>query len=121
MNADVIKPATHRTKSIKEMPEPTLLSDPMNFVYGVAWFRNHIPYFAELPAPMYDTWNLALKDKKKKTMAAAMVLKLGIAASLFIKDPFSLRLCNNELHFVSKNMLKKTLEQQLFDVLKNMF
>ena len=49
----------------------------MSFVYGTAWFRNHIPYFAELAAPMYDLWNKALKDKKRKTTAAASKINLS--------------------------------------------
>ena len=48
----------------------------MTIVYGAAWFRNHIPYFAELAAPMYDLWNNALKDKKCTTTQVAKGVKL---------------------------------------------
>ena len=76
INKDGVKPAAHRTKSVEEMPDPTTLAEAMSFVYGVAWFRSNIPYFAEIAAPMYDLWNKALASKKKKTTQAASKIKL---------------------------------------------
>ena len=58
------------------MPEPATLADAMTFVYGVAWFRNHIPYFAEIAAPLYDLWNEAMEGKKRRTTQAASKMKL---------------------------------------------
>ena len=77
LNGDGIKPAQHRTKSVEEMPEPTTLAEAMTFVYGVAWFRNHIPYFAEIAAPLYDMWNQVMEGKKRRTTQAASKVKLA--------------------------------------------
>ena len=77
LNADGIKPAAHRTRSIDQMPEPETLADAMSFVYGVAWFRNHLPYFAEVAAPMYDLWKDAMTGKKRKTKAIAKNIRLA--------------------------------------------
>lgn len=49
----------------------------MTFVYGVAWFRNNIPYFTELAAPLYDLWNKAMAGKKRRTTQAANKIKLS--------------------------------------------
>ena len=76
LNGDGIKPASHRMKSVEEMPEPVTLADAMTFVYGVAWFRNHIPYFAEIAGPLYDLWNKAMEGKKRRTTQAASRIKL---------------------------------------------
>ena len=58
------------------MPDPVTLAETMTFVYGVARFMNHIPYFAELAAPMYDLWNETLMGGKRKTTQAASKFKL---------------------------------------------
>ena len=76
LNKDGVKPAAHRTRSAEQMPDPTTLAEAMNFVYGVAWFRNNIPYFAELAAPLYDMWNNAMAGKKRRTTLAASKIKL---------------------------------------------
>ena len=77
LSADGVAPAEHRLRSVKEMPEPTTLAEAMSFVYGVAWFRNHIPYFAEIAGPLYDLWNEAMKGKKRRTTKAASKIKLA--------------------------------------------
>ena len=76
LNADGVKPAAHLTRSVEEMLAPTTLTEVMTFVYGLALFRNHIPYFRELAAPLYDLWNEALASKKCKTTQAASKIKL---------------------------------------------
>ena len=48
------------------MPEPEDAAQLMDFVYGVAWFRGNIPYFAEVAGPLYDVINEALEKYKKK-------------------------------------------------------
>ena len=63
-------------RSVEDMPAPTTLAEAMTFVYGVVWFRNHIPYFAELAGPLYDLWNEAMKGKKRRTTQAASKMKL---------------------------------------------
>ena len=77
ISGDGIKPASHRMRSVEDMPQPTTLAEAMTFVYGVAWFRNHIPYFAEIAGPLYDLWNEAMKGKKRRTTQAASKIKLN--------------------------------------------
>ena len=66
-----IKPAPHRAESVRTMGDPETLADMMSFVYGSAWFRNHIIDFAKIAAPLYDMWKDALAPYKKKTKAMA--------------------------------------------------
>ena len=77
LSGDGIKPAQHRLNSVEEMPDPVTLDEAMNFVYGAAWFRNNIPYFAEIAAPLYDLWNSAMKGRKRRTSLAASRMKLA--------------------------------------------
>ena len=76
LSKDGVKPAAHRTQSVEEMPDPDTLAEAMSFVYGAAWFRTHIPYFAEIAAPLYDLWNNAMAGKKRRTTLAASRIKL---------------------------------------------
>ena len=67
-----IKPAPHRVETALNMAEPVTLADMMSYyVYGVAWFRNHIVNFAKISAPLYDLWRDGLAPYKRKTMAMA--------------------------------------------------
>ena len=77
ISKDGLRPAPHRTLAVETMPEPVTLADMMSFVYGTAWFRNHIVRFAEIAAPLYDLWKEALASykKKTKTMAKRFVLR----------------------------------------------
>ena len=59
------------------MSDPKTLTEAMTFVYGAAWFRNHIPYFAELAVPLYDLWNKSMVAKKRRTTQAASKIKLS--------------------------------------------
>ena len=74
------------------MTEPTTVAELMNFVYGVAWFRGHIPYFAEIAGPLYDLIKEALEPYKKKTSANAKKVAMpawkekGRAAFKAVKD-----------------------------------
>ena len=76
INADGVAPAKFRIRSVDEMPEPVTLAEAMNFIYGAAWFRNNIPYFAEIAGPMYDLWNTVMEGRKRKTMQVAKNMKL---------------------------------------------
>ena len=49
----------------------------MSYVYGVAWFRSHLPRFAEVAAPLYDLWKDSLKSFKRKSKANAKKFKLA--------------------------------------------
>ena len=53
VSGDGVMPAKHRMQSVEEMADPESLADAMSFVYGTAWFRTHIPYFAEIAAPIH--------------------------------------------------------------------
>lgn len=53
------------------MGDPDTLAEMMSFVYGTAWFRNHIIDFAKIAAPLYDMWKDALAPYKRKTKAVA--------------------------------------------------
>ena len=70
------RPNPKRIETILSMEEPTDAAQLMNFVYGVAWFRSHMPYFAEIAAPLYDTINEALERYKKKTSVNAKKVPL---------------------------------------------
>ena len=50
-----------------ESPEPETLAELMSYVFGVAWFRSHLPRFAEVAAPLYDLWKDALAPFKRKS------------------------------------------------------
>ena len=73
---DGIAPPPHRIAAIQDMPEPENLSQMMNFVYGTAWFRGHIPYFAETAAPLYDIWKDSMTRFKRKTALNAQKILL---------------------------------------------
>lgn len=45
-------------------------------MYGAAWFRGHLPYFAEVAVPLYDLWKDTLAPYKLKTSANAKKFKL---------------------------------------------
>ena len=75
-----VAPPPHRIAAIKEMPEPENLSQMMNFVYGTAWFRGHIPYFAETAAPLYDIWKDSMTRFKRKTSLNAKKVLLSDVA-----------------------------------------
>ena len=71
-----IKPAPHRAEAVRKMGDPETLADMMSFVYGTAWFSNHIIDFAKIAAPLYDMWKDALAPCKRKTKAMAKRFKL---------------------------------------------
>ncbi len=71
-----VRPSEKRLRTVRELVTPANLGDLMSFVYGAAWFRNHIPYFAECSAPLYDLWNKALAKHKRKTSRAASKIQL---------------------------------------------
>ena len=77
MSKNGLRPVPHRTDSVKAMPDPDLLSEMMNFVYGTAWFRGHIIHFARIAAPLYDLWKDTLEPYKRKTMQVAKKFKLS--------------------------------------------
>ena len=66
VSKDGTRPNPQRCESITAMPEPEDAAQLMDFVYGVAWFRGNIPYFAEVAGPLYDVINEALEKYKKK-------------------------------------------------------
>ena len=72
-----VKPAPHRADAVREMGDPDTLADMMSFVYGTAWFRNHIIHFAKIAAPLYDMWKDALAPYKRKTKTMAKRFKLA--------------------------------------------
>ena len=72
-----IKPAPHRAEAVRTMGDPETLADMMSFVYGTAWFRNHIIDFAKIAAPLYDMWRDALAPYKRKTKAVAERFRLS--------------------------------------------
>ena len=72
-----IKPAPHRAEAVKTMPDPETLAEMMSFVYGTAWFRNHIVHFTKLAAPLYDMWKNALAPYKRKTKKMAKRFRLA--------------------------------------------
>ena len=76
VSGDGVKPSEKRLKAISEIPEPTTLAELMTFVYGVAWFRGHLPYFAEAAAPLYDLWKETMQPYKKKTTNKAKKFQL---------------------------------------------
>ncbi len=71
-----VKPSRKRLQAISEIPEPTTLAELMTFVYGVAWFRGHLPYFAEAASPLYDLWKDTMEQFKKKTTNKAKKFQL---------------------------------------------
>ena len=77
ISAEGTRPNPQRIKTIKEMAEPIDAAELMNFVHGVAWFRGHIPYFAEISAPLYKVINEALEKYKRKTSVNARKVKLA--------------------------------------------
>ena len=77
VSADGVRPAEHRVSTVRSMPEPENLAQMMSYIYGVAWYRNHIPRFAEIAAPLYDLWRDALAPYKRKTTANAKKFKLN--------------------------------------------
>ena len=94
-----IKPAPHRAEAVRTMGDPETLADMMSFVYGTAWFRNHIIDFAKIAAPLYDMWRDALAPYKRKTKAVAERFRLskmpawkesGKAAFEAVKSGFSI-------------------------------
>ena len=60
-----LKPSPSRTATVDTMADPETLADMMSFVYGVAWFRNHLIHFAKIAAPLYDMWKDALAPYKR--------------------------------------------------------
>ena len=76
ISAEGTRPNPERIQSITELPEPTTVAELMNFVYGVAWFRGHIPYFAETAAPLYDIMKNSMERFKKKTSTNAKKILL---------------------------------------------
>ena len=76
VSGEGVKPSAKRLQTIKDIPEPTTLAELMTFVYGVAWFRGHLPYFAEAAAPLYDLWKKTMEPYKKKTTARAKKFQL---------------------------------------------
>ena len=72
-----LRPSPERVATVNAMPDPHTLSEMMNFVYGIAWFRGHIPHFAKEAAPLYDMWKEALAPYKRKTMNNAKRFKLA--------------------------------------------
>ena len=76
VSAEGTRPNPKRVETVLHMEEPDDAAELMNFVYGVAWFRGHIPYFAEIAAPLYDVINEALERFKKKTAVNARKVKL---------------------------------------------
>ena len=71
-----VRPSAQRLAAINDMPEPTTLAEMMSFVYGVAWFRGHLPYFAEVAAPLYDLWKVTMEPYSKKTTNRAKRFQL---------------------------------------------
>ena len=76
VSKDGLRPSPERVATVNAMPDPRTLSEMMNFVYGIAWFRGHIPHFARIAAPLYDIWKEALAPYKRKTMNNAKRFKL---------------------------------------------
>lgn len=70
ISQDGVKPDEDRVAAARNMPEPVDLAELMSFVYGVALFRNHLPRFAEVAAPLYDLWKDTLSKYQKKTPRA---------------------------------------------------
>ena len=77
LSEDGVRPTDQRTMAVRDMPEPTYLNEMMHLVYGVAWFRSHLPFFAEIAAPLYDLWKDTLAPFKKKTIANAKKFELA--------------------------------------------
>ncbi|MAA69219.1 MAG: hypothetical protein CL915_10765 [Deltaproteobacteria bacterium] len=71
------RPNPKRVETIADLAEPETVAELMNFVYGVAWFRGHVPYFAEVAGPLYDIINEAMEKYKKKTTTNAKKVKLA--------------------------------------------
>ena len=76
LSSEGLAPALHRIAAIKDMPMPQTLDQLMHFVYGAAWFRGHMPYFAEVAAPLYDLWKDTLAPFKRKTSQNAKKFRL---------------------------------------------
>ena len=72
-----IRPNPKKVDTLVKMSEPTTVDELINFTYGVAWFRTHIPYFSEISAPLYDTINAGLERFKKKTSQNGKKVKLS--------------------------------------------
>ena len=72
-----MKPPQDTIDVALKMAEPDTLAEIMSFVYGVAWFRSHLPRFAEVAAPLYDLWRDTLEPFKRKSKARAAKFKLG--------------------------------------------
>ena len=76
LSAAGLGPTQGRLDAVKGMAAPQTLDELMHFIYGVAWFRGHLPYFAEAAAPLYDLWNSALAPYKRKTSQNARKVAL---------------------------------------------
>ena len=77
MSADGIMPTQDSIATALEAPEPETLAELMSYVFGVAWFRSHLPRFAEVAAPLYDLWKDALAPFKRKSKQQAAKFKLS--------------------------------------------
>ena len=77
VSADGIMPTQDSIATALEAPEPETLAELMSYVFGVAWFRSHLPRFAEVAAPLYDLWKDALAPFKRKSKQQAAKFKLS--------------------------------------------
>ena len=77
MSAAGIMPTQDSIATALEAPEPETLAELMSYVFGVAWFRSHLPRFAEVAAPLYDLWKDALAPFKRKSKQQAAKFRLA--------------------------------------------
>ncbi|CAF1687981.1 unnamed protein product, partial [Adineta ricciae] len=120
------QPNDERTRSIKNLREPSNLVEANKFLGGLSWYRKFIPGFASIAAPIHKVTNLTRENRKNFKWEVPQHEAFLELKQHLVTSPLCLDYSNDDCPIIlttdaSKIGIGGTLQQNIHGEMKNLY